>query len=76
MLTYFGTPTACRRRSRRRSGDHNISSPFWILFGMWEYVTGMGHWPMGLPMFRPILYINRCLGKIEVVVHLCDVNAC
>jgi hypothetical protein len=27
------------------------------LLGFWEYVTGMGCRPMGLPMFRPILYV-------------------
>jgi hypothetical protein len=31
--------------------------PFWVLFGIWEYVTGMGCRPMGLPMFRLILYL-------------------
>jgi hypothetical protein len=55
MLTYFGTSTTCRGRSGRRSGDPGISTPFCVLFGMWEYVMGMGHRPMGLPMFRPIL---------------------
>jgi hypothetical protein len=41
-LTYFGTSTACRRWSTRRSRDHGISAPFWVLFGIWDYVTGMG----------------------------------
>jgi hypothetical protein len=54
MLTYFGTSTACRRRSTRRSEDHRILTPF---LGFWEYVMGRGCWPMGLPMFRPILYV-------------------
>jgi hypothetical protein len=53
-LTYFGTSTACRRRSARKSRDHRILAPFWILFGIWDYVTSMGCQPMGLPMFRPI----------------------
>jgi hypothetical protein len=36
------------------------------LFGIWEYVTGMGCRPMGLPMFRPIfLCINRRLGNVR-----------
>jgi hypothetical protein len=54
-LTYFGTSTACRRRSARRSRYRGISAPFWVLFGIWDYVMGMGCRPMGLPMFRPIL---------------------
>jgi hypothetical protein len=54
-LTYFGTSTACRRQSTRQSKDRGISAPFWVLLGIWDYVTGMGCRPMGLPMFRPIL---------------------
>jgi hypothetical protein len=54
-LTYFGTSTACRRRIPRRSKDREISAPFWVLFEIWDYVTGMGCRPMGLLMFRPIL---------------------
>jgi hypothetical protein len=30
---------------------------FGSFLGFWEYVTGMGCRPMGLPMFRPILYV-------------------
>jgi hypothetical protein len=54
-LTYFGTSTTCQRWSARRSKYRGISTPFWVLFGIWEYVMGMGCRPMGLPMFRPIL---------------------
>jgi hypothetical protein len=51
----FWTSTTCRRRSARRSRYREISAPFWVLFGMCEYVMEMGCQPMGLPMFRPIL---------------------
>jgi hypothetical protein len=54
-LTYFGTSTTYRRQITRRSRDRGISAPFWVIFGIWEYVMGMGCRPMGLPMFRPIL---------------------
>jgi hypothetical protein len=30
---------------------------FWSFLGFGDYVTGMGCRPMGLPMFRPILYV-------------------
>jgi hypothetical protein len=40
-------------KSKRRSRDLGpLLGPF---LGFWEYVTGMGCRPMGLPMFRPIL---------------------
>jgi hypothetical protein len=43
------------RKSKRRSWDLSpLLGPF---LGFWEYVTGMGCRPMGLPMFRPILYV-------------------
>jgi hypothetical protein len=32
-------------------------TPFRALFGIWDYVMGMGCRPMGLPMLRPILYV-------------------
>ena len=37
----------------RRSGDRGILPPFAGFLGIRVYVTGMGCWPMGLPMFRP-----------------------
>jgi hypothetical protein len=39
----------------RRSRDRGISPPFAYFFGFMVYVTGMGCWPMGLPMLRPHL---------------------
>jgi hypothetical protein len=27
-------------------------------------------------VYAYFVYINRCLGWIEVVVHICDVNVC
>jgi hypothetical protein len=30
---------------------------FGSILGFWDYVTGMGCRPMGLPMLRPILYL-------------------
>jgi hypothetical protein len=40
------------RKTKQRSRDLGpFLGPFWD----WDYVTGMGCRPMGLPMFRPIL---------------------
>jgi hypothetical protein len=50
----LGTLTGCRRQNARRSRDHGISTPFRALFGIQDYLMGIGCRPMGLPMFRPI----------------------
>jgi hypothetical protein len=46
----FDRLSKAEHKSKRRSWD---LSPFLGIFGFWAYVTGMGMWPMGLPMFRP-----------------------
>jgi hypothetical protein len=50
----FGTSIGCRRQSARRRRYRGISAPFRDLFGIQDYVMGMGCQTMGLPMFRPI----------------------
>jgi hypothetical protein len=43
------------RKTKRRSQD--LGPLLGLFLGFWEYVMGKGCRPMGLPMFRPILYI-------------------
>jgi hypothetical protein len=60
---FLGTSRACQRQSEaKRSQDLGpFLGPFWG----WDYVKGMGCWPMGLPMFRPIVVMyNRRLGHV------------
>jgi hypothetical protein len=42
------------RKTKQRSQDLD---PFLGIFGISDYVMGMGCRAMGLPMFRPILYV-------------------
>jgi hypothetical protein len=57
-LTYFGTSTACRRyRAQDEEEIAGFRPLFGSSFGIWEYVTGMECWTMGLLMFRSILYV-------------------
>jgi hypothetical protein len=51
----FNSLSKEEHKMKRRSWDHDpLLGPF---LGFSEYVTGMGCQPMGLPMFRPILYV-------------------
>jgi hypothetical protein len=53
-----------------RSRDHEISPPFVGFLGFRVYVTGMGCWPMGLPMFRLGISILGFLhGKQKIQHH-------
>jgi hypothetical protein len=42
------------KEERKLKWRSRVLDPF---LGFWEYITGRGCHPMGLPMFRPILYV-------------------
>jgi hypothetical protein len=53
LFSNFDILSKEERNMKQRS---RISTPFFGSFlGFWDYVMSMGCWPMGLPMFRPIL---------------------
>jgi hypothetical protein len=49
----FDNLSKMERKMKKRSWD--LEPLFGSLSVILEYVMGMGCWPMGLPMFRPIL---------------------
>jgi len=43
----------------RQGGDHGILPILWAFWSFRVYVMGMGCWPMGLPMLRPLFVMYK-----------------
>jgi hypothetical protein len=55
MLTYFGLRQPVEGGAQDKAEIMGSRPLFGSFLGFWDYVTGLGCHPMGLPMFRPIL---------------------
>jgi hypothetical protein len=55
MLTYFGLRQSVEGGAQDEAEIMGSRPLFRSFLGFWDYVTGLGCRPMGLPMFRPIL---------------------
>jgi hypothetical protein len=55
MLTYFGLRKPVEGGVKDEADIMGSRPLFGSFSGFWDYVTGLGCWPMGLPMLRSIL---------------------